>query len=103
MPDMTPGNWIEITVTDTGTGIEEQNLAHIFEPFFTTKSRGTGLGLSIVKRYVDLHKGKIDIESELNIGTTITGWILVLKIGKYGLPIAGAAGGDGTGPAPGTL
>jgi two-component system NtrC family sensor kinase len=63
---------LAIAFTDTGVGIEEENLDKIFEPFFTTKERGTGLGLAITRQIVELHHGKIAIESAPGWGTTIT-------------------------------
>jgi len=63
---------LSIAFTDTGVGIEEENLDKIFEPFFTTKERGTGLGLAITKQIVEMHHGKIGIESAPGWGTTIT-------------------------------
>ena len=65
-------NHLSIAFTDTGVGIDEENLDKIFEPFFTTKERGTGLGLAITKQIVELHHGKIAIESAPGWGTTIT-------------------------------
>jgi two-component system, cell cycle sensor histidine kinase and response regulator CckA len=63
---------VKLFLSDTGIGVSPENLAKIYEPFFTTKAvgEGTGLGLSIVYSIVKLHKGSIDIESELNKGTT---------------------------------
>lgn len=69
--DAKEGN-IEIAVSDNGAGIEKSDLKRIFEPFFTTKSRGTGLGLSVCYHIVNLHSGKIDVESAKEIGTTFT-------------------------------
>ena len=63
---------IIIKITDTGTGIESENLIHIFEPFFTTKDKGTGLGLSICKRIVSRHGGNIFVDSVHKQGTTVT-------------------------------
>jgi signal transduction histidine kinase len=63
-------NLIEIKFTDTGSGISRKDVSRIFDPFFTQRENGTGLGLSIVHRIVETHKGSIDVESELNIGTT---------------------------------
>ena len=54
---------VVLTVTDTGTGIENEALEHIFEPFFTTKTKGSGLGLAFVQRAVQDHKGKITVDS----------------------------------------
>src|SRR5215469_5383600 len=64
---------IEIRVSDTGSGIPPDILAHVFEPFFTTKrGRGTGLGLSISQAYVRSHNGEIRVDSVVNHGTTVT-------------------------------
>jgi signal transduction histidine kinase len=64
---------IEIRVSDTGSGIPADILAHVFEPFFTTKrGRGTGLGLSISQTYVRSHNGEIRVDSVVNHGTTVT-------------------------------
>jgi two-component system NtrC family sensor kinase len=64
---------IEIRVSDTGSGIPPDILAHVFDPFFTTKrGRGTGLGLSISQAYVRSHNGKIRVDSVLHRGTTVT-------------------------------
>ncbi len=57
---------------DDGAGISAENLEKIFEPFFTTKAKGTGLGLAITKQIVDQHHGKIEIQSEIGQGTTVT-------------------------------
>ncbi len=61
-----------ITISDTGPGINEEDLARIFDPYFTTKSSGTGLGLAIVHNIVDAHKGDIRVQSRLGIGTSVT-------------------------------
>jgi signal transduction histidine kinase len=60
-----------IAVQDYGEGIAAENQERIFEQFFTTRSRGTGLGLAICKKIVDLHHGSIEINSEIDKGTTV--------------------------------
>jgi two-component system NtrC family sensor kinase len=59
-------------IADNGAGIPAEHLEKIFEPFFTTKARGTGLGLAITRQIVEQHHGKIEIESEVGKGTTVT-------------------------------
>lgn len=58
-----------ITVADTGRGIVPENLPNIFRPFYTTKGNGTGLGLSLARRIVEGHHGRIEVDSEIGIGT----------------------------------
>lgn len=66
------GSALELSVGDTGVGMDAEALAHIFEPYFSTKAAGTGLGLTIAKRNVDLHRGTIRIQSTPGVGTTVT-------------------------------
>ncbi|HSG90836.1 MAG TPA: ATP-binding protein [Pseudomonadales bacterium] len=68
------GAWVEVSVTDSGCGIAEADLARVTDPFFTTKpvGEGTGLGLSIVRQIIDEHGGRLDIASVPDVGTTIT-------------------------------
>lgn len=69
---ITDNDWIEIEISDTGTGIPADKLAKIFDPFFTTKEvgKGTGLGLNVAYNIVKKHNGDITVESELGKGTT---------------------------------
>jgi len=63
--------WVRIEFSDSGEGISDENLEKIFEPFFTTKARGTGLGLAITKQIIEMHRGKISIDSVSGQGTTV--------------------------------
>jgi signal transduction histidine kinase len=66
--------WANISISDTGVGIAEENLARVFVPFFTTKPAGigSGLGLPICQRIVEELGGRIDLKSRLGYGTTVT-------------------------------
>jgi two-component system, NtrC family, sensor histidine kinase PilS len=82
-----PGTpWIEVTFSDSGHGIEKEDLSRIFYPFFTTKDRGSGLGLSIVHRVIETHRGRVHVESQPGRGTRMT---LLLRVGEEDPP-AGA-------------
>lgn len=73
---------IVIAFCDSGCGISEDNVGRIFDPFFTTKKEGTGLGLSLALQIIELHKGKIHIESKPDYGTEVMVRLPVYKNDK---------------------
>jgi signal transduction histidine kinase len=70
--DAAPDSAIQISVSDTGPGIPADRLSRIFDPFYTTKEKGLGLGMAIAHRIIEDHKGTIDVESQVGIGTSFT-------------------------------
>ena len=59
-----------VSITDTGIGIENNNIKRIFEPYFTSKSKGTGIGLATTEKIIMEHKGYISVESIIGEGST---------------------------------
>jgi len=81
IPNLIPGEYIEIKVSDTGMGIAPQNLHTIFEPYFTTKpvGEGTGMGLAVVHGIIEKYGGKISVNSTIGKGTCFTIYLPITK------------------------
>ena len=88
LPDMAPGAWARLTVSDTGIGMTEEVQAHLFEPFFTTKEegRGTGLGLAQVYGIVKQHQGFIDVDTAPDEGTAFSIYLPLVEDEGRGTP-----------------
>ncbi len=74
-PALAEGDYIRISVADTGEGIQRENLKRIFDPYFTTKPQGHGLGLATVFSIISRHQGHIEVTSAPGMGTTFTFWL----------------------------
>jgi PAS domain S-box-containing protein len=78
-PVLPEGDYIRITVTDTGAGIPPEHIGKIFDPYFTTKLQGHGLGLATVFSIIKRHQGHIEVSSVVGKGTTFTFWLPAAK------------------------
>ncbi|MCP4129574.1 MAG: 4Fe-4S dicluster domain-containing protein [bacterium] len=76
---------VEVKITDTGSGISEENVSKIFDPFFTTKQagKGTGLGLAVIYGIIERHKGTVHVNSVMGEGTTFTMQLPIDNDGKW--------------------
>ncbi len=84
-PELKAGEYVAITVTDDGHGIEAEDLRRIFDPFYTTKGTGAGTGLGLTNSYsiVEQHDGTITVESSPGDGSTFTVWLPLSSPGRF--------------------
>ena len=93
------GNFVELTITDTGVGMRPEDLERCFEVYYSTKREGTGLGLSTTKRIVEEHGGRIHVISEVGRGTSFSIVLPLLVEIHHTRPAAGATGAGTSGSA----
>ena len=65
-------DFMDVTISDTGSGIKEEDMPRIYDPYFTSKPAGTGLGLAVAQKIMDAHGGVIQMESKAGVGTKVT-------------------------------
>jgi PAS domain S-box-containing protein len=101
--DLKPGDYVMLTVTDTGAGIPPAIIDRVFEPFFTTKEtgKGSGLGLSMIYGFAKQSRGHIDIESAVDAGTSVR--LYLPRTMRPAEPASAATGSTGTTGAAGEM
>ena len=83
------GTWVEVSVSDSGTGIPEHKHDSIFDTYYTTKERGTGLGLSIARTIIETYEGKIWAENQAGGGAVGPGATIGRRAGANVAPPGG--------------
>jgi signal transduction histidine kinase/CheY-like chemotaxis protein/PAS domain-containing protein len=91
-PQLSDGDYVSVSVTDTGAGMTPETLARIFDPFFSTKFTGRGLGLAAVIGITRAHKGALRVETRKGSGSTFELLLPAQQRPAVTLPTAGAAG-----------
>src|SRR5205085_156242 len=91
--ELAPGRYVNVSVTDTGIGMETSILARAGEPFFTTKGvgKGTGLGLAMVQGLAEQSGGRVELKSTPGVGTRAIIWLPVAKVAAAEKPVLDTA------------